>query len=238
MSHTLYGCVDWNFLPLSVKAGYGKSHPVWVCGLKQPSILQIRSRWESHPVWVCGLKPHHLEEGERAGTSHPVWVCGLKRWWTSRSDLSLMSHPVWVCGLKPVGHPEYLNPSRHTLYGCVDWNLSSSVSFSWFSSHTLYGCVDWNRDKGWHYPGYHCHTLYGCVDWNRRWMSRPLSVNASHPVWVCGLKLLGNAKRTRGWGVTPCMGVWIETRIKHRQIADRYVTPCMGVWIETYTRKG
>ena len=29
------------------------------------------------------------------------------------------------------------------------------------------------------------------------------------------------------------MGVWIETRIKHRQIADRYVTPCMGVWIET-----
>ena len=37
------------------------------------------------------------------------------------------------------------------------------------------------------------------------------SVIKSHPVWVCGLKLLGNAKRSGVWGVTPCMGVWIET---------------------------
>ena len=33
--------------------------------------------------------------------------------------------------------------------------------------------------------------------------------------------------------VTPCMGVWIETEIKHIIMYDFRVTPCMGVWIET-----
>ena len=33
----------------------------------------------------------------------------------------------------------------------------------------------------------------------------------SHPSWVCGLKPLGNAKGTGVWGVTPFVGVWIET---------------------------
>ena len=33
----------------------------------------------------------------------------------------------------------------------------------------------------------------------------------SHPVWVCGLKLLRYRQRDHGSEVTPCMGVWIET---------------------------
>ena len=34
----------------------------------------------------------------------------------------------------------------------------------------------------------------------------------SHPVWVCGLKLL-HANTIHLWyNVTPCMGVWIETK--------------------------
>ena len=33
----------------------------------------------------------------------------------------------------------------------------------------------------------------------------------SHPAWVCGLKL-SNAGDTRLREVTPCVGVWIETR--------------------------
>ena len=32
----------------------------------------------------------------------------------------------------------------------------------------------------------------------------------SHPAWVCGLKHIG-VHRTRCSGVTPCVGVWIET---------------------------
>ena len=34
----------------------------------------------------------------------------------------------------------------------------------------------------------------------------------SHPVWVCGLKLAILAKVSKRNLVTPCMGVWIETR--------------------------
>ena len=55
----------------------------------------------------------------------------------------------------------------------------------------------------------------------------------SHPAWVCGLKL-------RWWRfpffvvlVTPCVGVWIETRYLHYICTEISVTPCVGVWIET-----
>ena len=34
----------------------------------------------------------------------------------------------------------------------------------------------------------------------------------SHPTWVCGLKLLNQEKYRRLLGVTPYVGVWIETR--------------------------
>ena len=33
----------------------------------------------------------------------------------------------------------------------------------------------------------------------------------SHPVWVCGLKLATSCVKVEPDGVTPCMGVWIET---------------------------
>ena len=98
----------------------------------------------------------------------------------------------------------------------------------------------------------------------------------SHPAWVCGLKLgdtnyrnIGVGHTLRGcvdwnirlWhndqssGVTPCVGVWIETTASCRacitpkshpawvcglkldlfSINNQYapVTPCVGVWIET-----
>ena len=34
---------------------------------------------------------------------------------------------------------------------------------------------------------------------------------ASHPVWVCGLKLIWLILMINVLIVTPCMGVWIET---------------------------
>ena len=36
----------------------------------------------------------------------------------------------------------------------------------------------------------------------------------SHPAWVCGLKLGDTNYRNIGVGVTPCVGVWIETLIE------------------------
>ena len=54
----------------------------------------------------------------------------------------------------------------------------------------------------------------------------------SHPAWVCGLKLKKVSGATED-GVTPCVGVWIETEMAVRMDITRLVTPCVGVWIET-----
>ena len=54
----------------------------------------------------------------------------------------------------------------------------------------------------------------------------------SHPAWVCGLKLTNKAAQGRK-GVTPCVGVWIETGRFSHFLVQHDVTPCVGVWIET-----
>ena len=54
----------------------------------------------------------------------------------------------------------------------------------------------------------------------------------SHPAWVCGLKLQRGFERTFT-RVTPCVGVWIETRSMCYLFEGFMVTPCVGVWIET-----
>ena len=54
----------------------------------------------------------------------------------------------------------------------------------------------------------------------------------SHPAWVCGLKhTIKQLRRQRK--VTPCVGVWIETKGKEGKNNKGFVTPCVGVWIET-----
>ena len=37
----------------------------------------------------------------------------------------------------------------------------------------------------------------------------------SHPAWVCGLKLVYKRTTHTPSLVTPCVGVWIETSLKH-----------------------
>ena len=55
----------------------------------------------------------------------------------------------------------------------------------------------------------------------------------SHPAWVCGLKPSWPSWRCHHDGVTPCVGVWIETDAVVLLPAVSVVTPCVGVWIET-----
>ena len=59
----------------------------------------------------------------------------------------------------------------------------------------------------------------------------------SHPAWVCGLKLYASAMDKKLQGVTPCVGVWIETYQIEKLIKNEEVTPCVGVWIETLILK-
>ena len=57
--------------------------------------------------------------------------------------------------------------------------------------------------------------------------------SASHPAWVCGLKLDRYDSDIKQEGVTPCVGVWIETSVADVACLAKIVTPCVGVWIET-----
>ena len=58
-------------------------------------------------------------------------------------------------------------------------------------------------------------------------------MHRSHPAWVCGLKQCRLSDRHNAEGVTPCVGVWIETVNLLRNTGFTGVTPCVGVWIET-----
>ena len=102
---------------------------------------------------------------------------------------------------------------RHTLRGCVDWNMIGRRMLPIVVSHTLRGCVDWNIKNGFDLDIQISHTLRGCVDWN------------------CGLL----AEKIEE-AVTPCVGVWIETGLSGYIIKLPDVTPCVGVWIETKFR--
>ena len=124
--------------------------------------------------------------------------------------LNMQSHPSWVCGLKPMAASLPMAWRSHTLRGCVDWNSKLGYDVQGKDSHTLRGCVDWNSKLGYDVQGKDSHTLRGCVDWNRSWYmaNSRISVTpfvgvwietsllwisrttvASHPSWVCGLKL-------------------------------------------------
>ena len=163
----------------------------------------------------------------------------------------------------------------HTLRGCVDWNfqqaemisvnlvtpfvgvwietfcmmwsympLESHPSWvcglklqrghqrSYWVSHTLRGCVDWNKSE-FACLGLNCsHTLRGCVDWNfLNFVFGYLSgVTPFVGVWI---ETEGEHPPHAACEVTPFVGVWIETRSISGTLMLQRVTPFVGVWIET-----
>ena len=52
-------------------------------------------------------------------------------------------------------------------------------------------------------------------------------------MWECGLKQFAGGEADRPVGVTPYVGVWIETFAISLFIYCNKVTPYVGVWIET-----
>ena len=166
-----------------------------------------------------------------------------------------MSHPSWVCGLKP--RAQYGDESAvcHTLRGCVDWNLYCGTTTYENICHTLRGCVDWNKIFPQALKRYEMsHPSWVCGLKLVLQLVVSLAL-LSHPSWVCGLKRYDNdhckscdSHTLRGcvdWndligikeqirGVTPFVGVWIETLFRSVVFCARRVTPFVGVWIETY----
>ena len=94
----------------------------------------------------------------------------------------------------------------HTLRGCVDWNTGTVRVNQSEESHTLRGCVDWNSRSTVISPEKWSHTLRGCVDWNWLW------------TWFCDSRI----------GVTPCVGVWIETG---KKISNRIAAESHPAWV-------
>ena len=58
---------------------------------------------------------------------------------------------------------------------------------------------------------------------------------ASLLMWECGLKLVDWVWASGVHGVTPYVGVWIETPTRYWRSPKSTVTPYVGVWIETFT---
>ena len=119
-----------------------------------------------------------------------------------------MSHPAWVCGLK-----------RSICY----------VILGLRESHPAWVCGLKHR-TWWIRCSRISHTLRGCVDWNTSSLRFILGRFRSHPAWVCGLKR--SVCRWAGFlrGVTPCVGVWIETPSTTWRRYLHMVTPCVGVY--------
>ena len=211
-SHTLCGCVDWNFF-CKVLQDETKSHTLCGC-VDWNNVVQSKPRKArmSHPMWVCGLKHwNNLWKTETLSVTPyvGVWIETLTHIKPIRTALS---HTLCGCvDWNKNGGTYAANPQSHTLCGCVDWNNSIDNSLGWIASHTLCGCVDWNTwaraTRGWNKR----HTLCGCVDWNMQRTHWIWCRSVSHPMWVCGLKPNYALRINHPYKVTPYVGVWIET---------------------------
>ena len=131
--------------------GSRKSHPSWVCGLKQVLVVALDCAhrhtlrgcvdWNRRKTTACAILPvtpfvgvwietaafvrmrQHIEVTPFVG----VWIETVRR---------LLYLAAVVC---------------HTLRGCVDWNRTNVLIILPATSHTLRGCVDWNY---WHAAEY------------------------------------------------------------------------------------
>ena len=101
------------------------------------------------------------------------------------------SHPVWVCGLKHIIiYIDWKTHMSHPVWVCgLKLTLVLLILIA-FLSH----------------PVWVCGLKLVCF-------STLMPQNLSHPVWVCGLKHWCLLLWDTFLGVTPCMGVWIETLI-------------------------
>ena len=124
--------------------------------------VRTNQLFKSHPAWVCGLKQIVCIK-RFCTTCHTLrgcvdWNWTSERYWTERT-----SHPAWVCGLKLFPEAITTGGEGHTLRGCVDWNIPESIELMISISHTLRGCVDWNTQSTTIIARMNCHTLRGCI---------------------------------------------------------------------------
>ena len=102
--HTLRGCVDWNRYQLAwrVSSEVTPCVGVWIETIKHKA---TKYNYESHPAWVCGLKHDEILKRFPEFKVTPcvgVWI---------ETERALENEVI----------------DRHTLRGCVDWNIKICV---------------------------------------------------------------------------------------------------------------
>ena len=164
-SHTLRGCVDWNFfeqighIPTSVTPCVG----VWI----ETPVPDFPNFCLCHTLRGCVDWNRNVIEFTDINYSHTLRGC--VDWNTIITGITFFN-------------------SRHTLRGCVDWNIHTkteskpatpvtpcvgvwietdglSVFITYNESHPAWVCglkPDWTAGNSARW----CHTLRGCVDWN------------------------------------------------------------------------
>ena len=158
--------MDWNILQCCQSFRLAASHPSWVCGLKQfcsrPYFYLI-----CHTLRGC-VDWNYSREGinyfKKVTPFVGVWIEAIKR---NVFISTLKVTPFVGVWIETSAWGLHLGrEGRHTLRGCVDWNLG----YDWkdnskWPSHPSWVCgLKLERKQS--LPSLQSHTLRGCVDWN------------------------------------------------------------------------
>ena len=143
--------------------------------------------------------------------SHPSWVCGLKLLRLTICVQQVSSHPSWVCGLKQVLSSAESNARYVTPFVGV-WIETHNANANVITPYVTPFVGVWIetlsiialRNALASHPSWVCGLKL-------RMKYSIISKTQSHPSWVCGLKLLMVLFLSFLMSVTPFVGVWIET---------------------------
>ena len=185
--HTLRGCVDWNLKSDIWYRKERRSHPSWVCGLKQrmaeSTVVSISHTLRGCVDWnlsedqeIIGMRCHTLRgcvdwNYNRAAVRLPCPVIPFVGVWIETTyhnhiAFALASHPSWVCGLKPlVVLPPETKRMSHPSWVC---GLKLSLNDCQQVALIVTPFVGvWIETSKWKKPSVSIsgHTLRGCVDW-------------------------------------------------------------------------
>ena len=182
-------------------------------------------------VWIETRINNYDYESNKVTPFVGVWIETQGRWSPSYRRIVTPFVGVWIETSKAtkMKYPK----NRHTLRGCVDWNIKRlKIKQPMNLSHPSWVCglkLSLQRKL---LGLMLSHTLRGCVDWNSivctlRWVR---FVTPFVGVWIETDNLPAVLPRCF---VTPFVGVWIETSDRWSETCQRWVTPFVGVWIET-----
>ena len=208
-SHTLRGCVDWNFTNNKklVEQLVTPFVGVWIETYGMICLMKICKVTPFVGVWIETEQQEHYARQWYVTPFVGVWIETIKVYLNSILKIVTPFVGVWI--ETKTAHGRSSPTLGHTLRGCVDWNFNLDVSDVRPVSHPSWVCGLKLRIPLDNMKPVFGHTLRGCVDWNIRSSSRVALtvvtpfvgvwietvrpayfciVAVSHPSWVCGLK--------------------------------------------------